>query len=190
MHVINYFKYEAKKKQLYNSPICVWVQKTSTCSYTHTHILIFIYMFFTSYFWGIIQWINEIILIDWLINNNNNYWLHLYSAFLCTQSAFNRRGMSSTTTSVQYSPEWCDGSHITPERPPPPPPPPAYWWRGDRVMKPISVWGWLGGHDGQRPVEGIWPGCRGYTPTLFSKDILGFLMTTERQDLSLTSHPI
>ncbi len=23
----------------------------------------------------------------------------------------------------------------------------------------------------------------------FSKDILGFLMTTERQDLSLTSHP-
>ncbi len=20
---------------------------------------------------------------------------------------------------------------------------PAYWWRGDRVMKPISVWGWL-----------------------------------------------
>ncbi len=28
----------------------------------------------------------------------------------------------------------------------------AYWWRGDRVMKPISVWGWLGGHDGQRPM--------------------------------------
>ncbi len=21
---------------------------------------------------------------------------------------------------------------------------PAYWWRGDRVMKPISIWGWLG----------------------------------------------
>ncbi len=20
---------------------------------------------------------------------------------------------------------------------------PAYWWRGDRVMKPINVWGWL-----------------------------------------------
>jgi len=29
---------------------------------------------------------------------------------------------------------------------------PAYWWRGDRVMKPISVWGLLGGHDGQRPI--------------------------------------
>ncbi len=24
---------------------------------------------------------------------------------------------------------------------------PAYWWRGDRVMKPISVWGLLGGDD-------------------------------------------
>ncbi len=27
------------------------------------------------------------------------------------------------------------------------------------------------------------------TPLLFSKDILGFLTTTESQDLSLTSHP-
>ncbi len=35
----------------------------------------------------------------------------------------------------------------------------------------------------------VWPGCRGNTPTLFSKDILGFLMTTESQDLGLTSHP-
>ncbi len=33
---------------------------------------------------------------------------------------------------------------------------------------------------------GIWPGCQGYS---FSKDILGFLMTTESQDLGLTSHP-
>ncbi len=29
----------------------------------------------------------------------------------------------------------------------------------------------------------------GVTPLLFSKDILGFLMTTESQDLGLTSHP-
>ncbi len=29
---------------------------------------------------------------------------------------------------------------------------PAHWWRGDRVMKPISIWGRLGGHDGQRPI--------------------------------------
>jgi len=33
--------------------------------------------------------------------------------------------------------------------------------------------------------EQIWPG---YTTTL-SKDILGFLMTTESQDFDLTSHP-
>ncbi len=33
---------------------------------------------------------------------------------------------------------------------------------------------------------GFWPGCQGYS---FSKDILGFLMTTESQDLGLTSHP-
>ncbi len=26
---------------------------------------------------------------------------------------------------------------------------PAYWCRRDRVMKPISVRGWLGDHDGQ-----------------------------------------
>ncbi len=29
----------------------------------------------------------------------------------------------------------------------------SYRWRGDRVMNPISVWGWLGGHDdGQKPM--------------------------------------
>ncbi len=27
----------------------------------------------------------------------------------------------------------------------------------------------LGGHDGQRPVAAIWPGHRGYTPTLYEK---------------------
>ncbi len=31
----------------------------------------------------------------------------------------------------------------------------------------------------------IWPGCRGYTPTGHP----GILMTTESQDLGLTSHP-
>ncbi len=54
---------------------------------------------------------------------------------------------------------------------------PAYWWRGDRVMKPISVWGWLGGYDGQR-AEGEFGQDASVTPS-FSKDILGFLMTTE-----------
>ncbi len=61
--------------------------------------------------------------------NNNNNLLHLYSAFLDTQSTLHSKGaISSSTTSVQHPPEWCDGSHSA-----------AYWWRGDRVMKPISV---------------------------------------------------
>ncbi len=37
---------------------------------------------------------------------------------------------------------------------------------GDRVMKPISVWGWLGGHDGQRPM-GKFGQDAGVTPLLF-----------------------
>ncbi len=55
-------------------------------------------------------------------------------------------------------------------------------------MKPIGVWGLLGGHDGQRPV-GKFGQDAGVTSLQFSKDILGFLMTTESQDLDLTSHP-
>ncbi len=41
-------------------------------------------------------------------------------------------------------------------------------------------------------VRGQWANLArmpGFTPLLFSKDILGFLMTTESQDLGLTSHP-
>ncbi len=63
---------------------------------------------------------------------------------------------SSSTTSVQHLPGWCDGSHIAP----------AYWWRGDSVMKPISVWRWLGGHDGQKP-KGEFGQDAGVTPLLF-----------------------
>ncbi len=65
---------------------------------------------------------------------------------------------------------------------------PAYWWRGDRVMKPICVWGWLEGHGGQIQ-WGNMARILGLQPYSFSKDIVGFLMTTESQDLGLTSHP-
>ncbi len=52
-------------------------------------------------------------------NNNNNNLLHLYSAFLDTQSALHsKETISSSTTNVQHPPGWCDGSHIAPERPP------------------------------------------------------------------------
>ncbi len=36
---------------------------------------------------------------------------------------------------------------------------------------------------------GIWPGHRGYTPTLYKKCHGIFLLTTESQDLGLMSHP-
>ncbi len=51
-----------------------------------------------------------------------------------------------------------------------------------------QIWGLLGDHDDQRPM-GKFGQDAGVTPLLFSKDILGFLMTTESQDFDLTSHP-
>ncbi len=39
----------------------------------------------------------------------------------------------------------------------------------ERRESQSSGWGLLGGHDRQGPVEGIWPGHRGYTPTLYEK---------------------
>ncbi len=57
---------------------------------------------------------------------------------------------------------------------------PSYWWRADRVMKPISVWGWLGGHDGRRPM-GDFGQDAGGTPLLFEGHP-GIWMTTESQD--------
>jgi len=63
----------------------------------------------------------------------------------------------------EASPGWCDGSHIVSEHHHTP----AYWWRRDRVMKPIIIYG-----DDQEAMiieenRQMWPGCRGYTPTLF-----------------------
>ncbi len=45
----------------------------------------------------------------------------------------------------------------------------SYRWRGERIIEPIKCMGLLGDHDRQEPVEGIWPGHRGYTPTLYEK---------------------
>ncbi len=64
---------------------------------------------------------------------------------------------------------------------------PTYWWRGDSdeanqcmgmIRRPW--WSEANGQFGQDA---------GVTPYSFSKDILGFLMTTESQDLGLTTHP-
>ncbi len=111
-----------------------------------------------------------------IINNNNS--LHLYSAFLSTQRALHCGGVSPRPVcSIHLDDAMAaivrQTAHHTP----------AYWWRGDRVMKPINIWGW-----GQRPMGKFGQDAE-VTPLLFSKDILGFLMTTESQDLGLTSHP-
>ncbi len=49
---------------------------------------------------------------------------------------------------------------------------PACWWRGDRLMKPINVWGWLWGHDGQGPM-GKFGQDAGVKPLLFFERHLG-----------------
>ncbi len=144
--------------------------------------------------------------------------LYLYNPVLGTQSALNSKGESP------HPPPVCS-IHLDDAT--------AAILRQNahhRVMKPISVWGLLGGHDGQRPMgkfgqdAGVTPlRCAKFIPVFvqvrssivqlrvptynhnkfvlhcffrfsassysFSKDILGFLMTTESQDLGLTSHP-
>ncbi len=100
--------------------------------------------------------------------------MHLYSTLLCIAvhpKRFTimcvclcvcvcRRGGGGggsliTITSVQHPLGWCDGCHRTtaPVRSPHT----SYRWRGERVIEPIK---WM---------EGIWPGHRGYTPTLYGK---------------------
>ncbi len=118
-------------------------------------------------------------------NNNNNNLLHLYSAFLGTLSALHRRGESPQPPlmcSIHLEDATAAILHQNPHHTP------AYWWRGDKEMKPIGVCGLLGGHDGQRSMRKFGQDA-GVTPLLFSKDILGFLMTTVSQDIGLTSHP-
>ncbi len=58
---------------------------------------------------------------------------------------------------------------------------PAYWWRGDNQCMGIVRRPWWSEANGL-----VWPGLHPYS---FSKDMLGFLMTTESQDLGLTPHP-
>ncbi len=99
------------------------------------------------------------------IHNNNNS-LHLYSAFLGTQSTLHSVCVCVGGGGSPQPPPVCSihpnnakaailrqNSHHTP----------AYWWRGDRVMKPIGVWRWLGGHDGQWANLARMPGLHPYS---------------------------
>ncbi len=99
-------------------------------------------------------------------NNNNNNLLHLYSAFLDTQSALHSKGaISSSTTNVQHPPGWCDGSHSAPERPPHT----SLLVERRQSDEANQCMGMI-----RRPwwseASGlVWPGCRGNTPTLFQR---------------------
>ncbi len=109
----------------------------------------------------------------------------LYYVLLYTQSALQScGGLSSTTSSVQHY--WCDGCHRTtaPVRSPHS----SYRWRGERdrvnqvdgiIRRPYLTRD-SGGNFGQDT---------GVTPLLFTRSAMGFFMSTESQDLSLTSHP-
>ncbi len=108
----------------------------------------------TRKYWGVVE------------DNNNNNLLHLYSAFLDTQSALHSKGtISSSTTNVQHPPGWCDGSHSAPERPPHT----SLLVERRQSDEANQCMGMI-----RRPwwseASGlVWPGCRGNTPTLFWK---------------------
>ncbi len=88
----------------------------------------------------------------------------------------------------------CGGGGVSPQ---PPPvcsihldePHTSYRWRGERVIEPIKWMGivrrpWLTRASGENLAR-----TPGVTPLIFTRSAMGFLMTTESQDLGLTSHP-
>ncbi len=132
---------------------------------------------------------------------NDAFFLYIYSAccvLLYTQSALQSCGGSLLNHHQCAASTWMIHRTTAPVRSPHN----SYRWRGQkdganqvyaltthqlqverRVIEPIKWMGII-----RRPVVGIWPGHRGYT-LLFTKRAMGFLMTTESQDLGLTSHP-
>ncbi len=113
----------------------------------------------------------------------NNNLLHLYSAFLDTQSTLHSKGaISSSTTNVQQPPGWCDSSHSAPERPPHT----SLLVERRQSDEANQCMGMI-----RRPwwseASGlVWPGLHLCS---FRRTSWDFLMTTESQDLGLTSHP-
>ncbi len=129
--------------------------------------------------------------IQFIVLLLNEWMRHLYSALLCIvvhpkHFTIIWGGLSSTTTSVQHPLGWCDGSYSTtaPERSQHT----SYRWRGasDRANQVDGDY-WEAMID-----KGQWREFgqdTGVTPLLFTMSVMGFLMTTESQDLGLTSHP-
>ncbi len=118
-------------------------------------------------------------MVEWM--NEWCTYIALYCVLLYTQSTLQSwgGGLSSTTTNVQHPLGWCDGCHRTmaPVRSPHT----SYRWRGERVREPIKGMGII-----RRPwLKRASGGNLARTPLLFTRSAVGFLMTTESQDLSL-----
>ncbi len=75
----------------------------------------------------------------------------------------------------------------------------SYRWRGERDIETIKCmhslhtsYRWRGEREEAMTDKGQWGEFgqdTGVTPLLFTRSAMGFLMTTESQDLGLTSHP-
>ncbi len=101
------------KKTYWSLVFCSWLTEVFKCT------LVFSCVPLTRNPWQSVQSFEYNIFFYILYRAQLYNLLQLYSAFLGTQSALHSKGdISSSTTSVQHPPGWCDGSHSAPERPP------------------------------------------------------------------------
>ncbi len=102
----------------------------------------------------------------------NEWMMHLYSAFMCI-AVHPKRFTIMWGVSPQPPPVCSihldDATAATAQRRQCAHHTPATGGEERERWSQFSGWVLLGGHDWQRPVEGIWPGHRGYTPTLYKK---------------------
>ncbi len=103
------------------------------CFFLYYSILVCIFRFYQTIFWVIIIIHYNYIALFWVLKA-----LYIEGGKSPEPSPVCRIHLDDATTAILHQ-----NAHHTP----------AYWWRGDQMMKPISVWGWLGGHDGQRAMD-------------------------------------
>ncbi len=107
-----------------------------------------------------LKWMNEW-MNEWCI------YIALYCALLYTQSALQSCGGVSPQPPTVCSIHLDDATAATGQRRQYAHHTPATGGEERESQSQSSGWGLLWGHDWQGPVVGIWPGQRGYTPTLY-----------------------
>ncbi len=103
------------------------------------------------------------------IMNELCIYIALYCVLLYTQSALQSYGGVSPQPPPVCSIHLDDATAATGQRRQCAHHTPATGGEEKESLSQSSGWGLLGGHDWQGPVVGIWPGHRGYTPTLYEK---------------------